>query len=145
NQAGVERVPRVAGASGGRPVLEDGRVLDVANVVWATGFGRDFSWIKLPVFDEQGEPIHQRGVVGREPGLYFVGLPFQSSLLSGLVAGAGPDARHVVQALVTRARIATGRKFPTAANGVTCRPKAVKPTRRVGTGSTEADRLPDAR
>jgi putative flavoprotein involved in K+ transport len=92
----------------GRPVLEDGRVLEVATVVWATGFVRDsFSqWVKLPIFDALGEPIHHRGVVLGEPGLYFVGLPFQSSLLSGIVAGAGPDARHVVGQLMRRARAA---------------------------------------
>ena len=47
-RAGVQRVPRVMGISHGRPVLEDGRVLDVSNVVWATGFVRDYRWIKLP-------------------------------------------------------------------------------------------------
>ena len=102
-KAGVQRMPRVAGVGAGRPVLEDGRVLEVANVVWCTGFGRDFRWIGLPVCDAAGEPIHHRGVVGTEPGLYFAGLPFQSSVLSGDVAGAGPDARHVVAQLAARA------------------------------------------
>ena len=96
-RAGVQRVPRVSSVSHGRPMLDDGRVLDVANVIWATGFVRDYRWIKLPVFDGNGDPIHHRGIVQTEPGLYFVGLPFQSSLLSGLVAGAGPDARYIVQ------------------------------------------------
>lgn len=111
-QAGVQRVPRVAGVTDGQPVLEGGRALDVANVVWATGFGRDFSWIKLPVVNAKGEPIHHRGVVHTEPGLYFTGMPFQSSVLSGLVAGAGGDANHIVRQIfaeprgssVTRAR-----------------------------------------
>ena len=84
-EAGVKRVPRVAGVRGGQPVLEDGRVLDVANVVWATGFVRDYRWMRLPIFNAKGNPIHHRGVVLNEPGLYFTGLPFQSSLLSGLV------------------------------------------------------------
>ncbi len=88
-------------------MLEDGRILDVANVVWATGFVRDYRWIRLPIFDANGDPIHHRGAVQGEPGLYFVGLPFQSSLLSGLVAGAGPDARHIVNQTAARAR-ATG-------------------------------------
>ncbi len=105
-QVGVQRVPRVAGVGNGRPVLEDGRVLDVANVVWSTGFVRDYRWITLPVFDANGEPVHHRGVVQAEPGLYFAGLPFQSSLLSGLVAGAGPDARHIVKQIAVRARAA---------------------------------------
>ncbi len=107
-RAGVQRVPRVVGVSGGRPMLADGRVLDVASVVWATGFLRDShsDWIKLPVFDADGAPIHHRGVVQSESGLYFAGLPFQSSLLSGLVAGAGPDAKHIVRQIVARASAA---------------------------------------
>ena len=111
-EAGVQRVPRVAGASRGQPVLEDGRVLDVATVVWATGFVRDFRWIRLPVFDAKGDlashgtPVHHRGVVQAEPGLYFAGLPFQSSVLSGLVAGAGADARYIVKQIAMRASAA---------------------------------------
>jgi putative flavoprotein involved in K+ transport len=101
-EAGVERVPRVAGVRGGQPILEDGRVLDVANVVWATGFVRDYRWIRLPIFDGKGDPIHHRGVVRTEPGLYFTGLPFQSSLLSGHVAAAGNDAKYIVKQITAR-------------------------------------------
>jgi putative flavoprotein involved in K+ transport len=99
-KAGVQRVPRVMGVSRGKPMLEDGRVLEVTNVVWATGFVRDYRWIRLPIFDANGDPIHHRGVVQTEPGLSFIGLPFQSSLLSGLVAGAGADARYLVHRIV---------------------------------------------
>jgi putative flavoprotein involved in K+ transport len=102
-EAGVQRVPRVAGVSHGQPLLEDGRVLEVASVVWSTGFVRDFGWIKLPVFGARGEPSHHRGVVQNEPGLYFVGLPFQSSLLSGLVAGVGDDAKYIANQIAKRA------------------------------------------
>jgi putative flavoprotein involved in K+ transport len=104
-QAGIQRVPRVTGVSHGKPILEDKRALDVANIIWSTGFERNFRWIKLPVFDAIGNPIHHRGVVQREPGLYFVGLPFQSSLLSGLVAGAGADARYIAKQITWRARV----------------------------------------
>jgi putative flavoprotein involved in K+ transport len=105
-EAGVERVPRVAGVSRGLPVLEDRRVLEVANVIWSTGFRRNFRWIRLPVIDARGEPIHHRGVVQSEPGLYFTGLPFQSSLLSGHVAGAGGDAKHIVGQIARRTTVA---------------------------------------
>jgi putative flavoprotein involved in K+ transport len=104
--AGVQRVPRVVGASGGQPVLEDRRVLDVANIVWATGFVRDLRWMRLLVFDSNGEPLHHRGVVQREPGLYFIGLPFQSSLLSDRVAGVGADAKYIVEQIARRDRAA---------------------------------------
>jgi putative flavoprotein involved in K+ transport len=65
--AGIGRVPRTAGARGGLPVLDDGRDLEVTNVIWCTGFVPDFSWIDLPVFAEDGDPVHDRGIVGSEP------------------------------------------------------------------------------
>ena len=102
---GIQRVPRMIDVSNGRPVLEGGQVLKVKNVIWATGFVRDYQWIKLPIFDSRGNPIQHRGVVAGTPGLYFVGLPYQSSLLSGLVAGAGLDAKYVAKQVSLRARI----------------------------------------
>jgi putative flavoprotein involved in K+ transport len=93
--AGVEHVPRVVGVRRGLPELEDGRVLDVANVVWCTGFRTDFSWIDLPVFDDDGQPRHFRGVVESEPGLSFLGLVFQYSLSSDVLPNRGRDARYL--------------------------------------------------
>ena len=81
------------GVRDGLPVLEDDRVLDVANVVWCTGFRTDFGWIDLPVFDPEGQPRHYRGVVDSEPGLYFLGLVFQYSLSSDVLPNRGRDAR----------------------------------------------------
>ena len=100
--AGVERVARVAGARDGMPLLEDGRVLDVANVVWCTGFRHDFPWIDLPVF-ESGEPEHERGVVRAEPGLYFMGLLFQYAEASDVLPGVGRDAKHVANHIAASA------------------------------------------
>lgn len=59
---------------GGRPRLEDGRVMDVANVIWCTSFHPGFSWIDLPILGEDGKPRHHCGIADGEPGLYFVGL-----------------------------------------------------------------------
>jgi putative flavoprotein involved in K+ transport len=101
--AGIERVPKTVGVRNGSPVLEDGRVLDVANVIWCTGFRHDFSWIDLPIFGEDGELLHHRGVVTSEPGLYFVGLMFQYSAGSNVIPGIGRDAKYVVRELVARA------------------------------------------
>ena len=102
--AGIERVGKTVGVREGKPVLEDGTVLDVSNVVWCTGFRHDLSWIDLPIFDEDGEPLHERGVVTGLPGLYFVGLPFQSSAASDVIPGVGRDARYVVNHLLIRGR-----------------------------------------
>jgi putative flavoprotein involved in K+ transport len=100
--AGVERVPKTVGVRDGLPVLEDSRVLDVANVIWCTGFRQDFSWIDAPVFDEASEPMHERGVAS-EPGLYFLGLDFLYSFISENVGGVRRDARHVARHIAQRA------------------------------------------
>jgi putative flavoprotein involved in K+ transport len=105
--AGIERVPRVVGVRDGLPLLEDDRVLEVANVVWCTGFRPDFSWIDLPIFgdeEEAIEPIHHRGIVAREPGLYFVGLFFLYAMSSGFLPGVGRDAEHIVKDIASRTK-----------------------------------------
>ena len=96
NEADVEQVPRTVGVQGGLPVLEDGRVLEVANVIWCTGFRQDFGWIDVPVFDDGGEPLHEGGVAS-EPGLYFLGLDFLYSFTSENVGGVGRDARRIAR------------------------------------------------
>ena len=100
--AGVERVPKTVGVRDGLPVLEDGRVMDVANVIWCTGFRQDFSWIEVPVFDDESEPMQERGVASM-PGLYFVGLDFLYSFTSENVGGVGRDARHIAKHIASRA------------------------------------------
>jgi putative flavoprotein involved in K+ transport len=102
--AGVKRVGRIAGVGDGKPLLEDGRVLDVANVIWCTGFHPGLSWIDLPVFDEDGEPRHERGVVAGEPGLYFVGLHFLYAFSSTMIHGVGRDARYIAEAISARSK-----------------------------------------
>jgi len=94
--AGIQRVPRMAGVRNGYPVLEDGRVLDVSNVIWCTGFTPHYDWIDLSLPIHNGVPVHDRGIVESYPGLYFVGLPFLYSLSSALVGGVGRDAAHIV-------------------------------------------------
>jgi len=101
---GVRRVGRVLGVRNGLPILDDGRVLDVANVVWCTGFHPGFSWIDLPVFDGNGDPRHERGIVSSEPGLYFVGLDFLYSYSSTMIHGVGRDARRIAEAVAARAQ-----------------------------------------
>jgi len=99
--AGIERVPRMTGVMNGCPVLEDGKVLEVSNVIWSTGFTRDYDWIDLSLPTHNGLPVHDRGIVGSAPGLYFVGLPFLYSLSSALLGGVGRDAEHIVAHIVS--------------------------------------------
>jgi putative flavoprotein involved in K+ transport len=105
SNAGVERVPRVVGTRNGLPLLEDGRVLDVANVVWCTGFHPGFSWIDLPVFGADGLPLHENGTVTQEPGLYFVGLHFLYALSSEMIHGVGRDAARIAAVVAERGRL----------------------------------------
>jgi len=100
--AGVEWVGRTTGTSDGYPQLQDGRVMQVANVIWCTGFRTDYSWIDLPIFDEYGYPVHKRGVVSSHPGLYFMGLPFQRTLSSTLILGVGKDAGYIANHIASK-------------------------------------------
>lgn len=99
--AGAERVSRTVGVEKGYPVLEDGSVLEVSNVIWCTGYAPDYHWIDLPLPTHHGVPIHARGIVESIPGLYFIGLLFQYSLSSGLLGGVGRDAEYIVNHIAT--------------------------------------------
>lgn len=92
---------RVAGVKDGLPVLEDGRVLEVANLVWSTGFHHDFSWIDVPGLGD-GEPPHRGGVVDGQPGLYLVGLHFLYAVSSAMIQGAGRDAEFIARHIAAR-------------------------------------------
>jgi len=72
----------------------DARAANLSAVVWCIGFGSDFRWVKLPIFDERGHPEHVRGITP-VPGLYFLGLPWLHTWGSGRFAGVGSDARHL--------------------------------------------------
>ncbi len=100
--AGIRRVPRMARVREGRPLLDDGQVLDVANVIWCTGFDPGFSWIDLPVFGADGAPRHERGIAADVPGLYFVGLLFLYAVSSTMIHGAERDARRIADAIIAR-------------------------------------------
>src|SRR5688572_485871 len=99
--AGIERVPRMTGVRNGYPVVEDGRIIEVSNVIWCTGFIPDYSWIDLSLPTRKGFPIHDRGIVDSCPGVYFIGLLFLYSLSSALVGGVGRDAAHIVDHIVS--------------------------------------------
>jgi len=103
--AGVERVfARTVGVNEGLPVLEDGRVVEAANVIWCTGFRNNYEWIRFPLpLEDDGFPAQERGAVPSSPGLYFVGMLFLHSFSSMLILGAGRDAERVAQHLVSRA------------------------------------------
>jgi putative flavoprotein involved in K+ transport len=67
---------------------------ELTSIIWATGFSRDYSWIKTDVLNENGNPVHSRGI-SREPGVYFLGLPFQSRRSSSFLFGVWHDAKYI--------------------------------------------------
>ncbi|CAN5737658.1 NAD(P)/FAD-dependent oxidoreductase [soil metagenome] len=103
--AGVERVPKVVGAKDGHPILEDGRVIEVANIIWCTGYRPGFSWIDLPILGDRQEPEHVGGLVPSQPRLYFVGLHFLYSLTSETITGVPRDAQRIARHIAEAERI----------------------------------------
>jgi putative flavoprotein involved in K+ transport len=98
----VRNTSRVAGVKDGRPVLDDGTVVDAATVIWCTGFRQAFDWIEAPVFGEDGYPEEYRGVVESVPGLFFCGLSFQYAFSSMVLPGVSRDAEYVARQISDR-------------------------------------------
>jgi len=83
----------------------------ITSIIWATGFVTDYSWLKVDTFDEKGRPKHQRGV-SAEPGIYFLGLPWQSRRGSSFIWGVWHDAKHLADRISTQRRYLAYRTFP---------------------------------
>ena len=82
-----------------RPIRRlDFRTADIGTVIWATGYDLDFDWIDIPVLDQRGAPVHEKGVT-RFPGLYFLGLNFLSKLSSSFLIGVAEDAERVAESV----------------------------------------------
>ncbi|MGW8249704.1 MAG: flavin-containing monooxygenase, partial [Anaerolineales bacterium] len=79
------------------------RRANIHTIIWATGFTGDCSWIHLPVFDTNGEPIHEHGV-SPVAGLYFIGFPWLSKRKSGIIYGIAEDAQYIASALEKQLR-----------------------------------------
>ena len=86
------------------PILEmDLAAAGITSIIWATGFSVDYSWLKVDAFDDKGRPRHQRGV-SSEPGIYFLGLPWQSRRGSSFIWGVWHDAKHLADRISTQRR-----------------------------------------
>ena len=115
-KAGVEFVPRTVGIRDGRPLLDDGTVVDAASVIWATGYRPQLDWVDLPVIGEDGDvETDHSGVVAREPGLYRVGREFLYAFNSHTVGGVGRDAKRIAKLIAAApARDEFGVRVPSA-------------------------------
>jgi putative flavoprotein involved in K+ transport len=90
--------------SASTPILElDLRAAGITSIIWATGFGNDYDWLKLPVLDERREPLHERGVT-QFPGIYFLGLRWLYKQKSGFLSFGGPaeDAAYLAEQIAAR-------------------------------------------
>ncbi|MFL4475833.1 flavin-containing monooxygenase [Paeniglutamicibacter sp. MACA_103] len=97
--AGVASVGRIDAVRNGIMVSKDGSPIEASTIIWATGYRPDYSWIDGLRTDEHGYPFHRRGVSTDVPGLGFLGIPFQYGLTSGIIGGAGRDARYLARRL----------------------------------------------
>jgi len=96
-EAPVESLPDLRDGYAAQVMPElDLKSAGITSIIWATGYKFDFSFVKLPIFDEDGFPLQKRGVT-EFPGLYFVGLPYIHTAASGLLAGVGEDARYITE------------------------------------------------
>ncbi len=78
----------------------------ITSIVWAVGFAFDYGWLHVDAFDEHGRPRHQRGV-SSEPGIYFLGLPWQSRRGSSFIWGVWHDAKYLAdQIMIQRGYLA---------------------------------------
>ncbi len=92
-------------------VWDDGQEEAVDAVIFATGYRPNLDYLRpLGALREDGRPNQRAGIARSVPGLYFVGLPFQTSFSSATLRGVGPDAARVVshaRRFVARGRSAT--------------------------------------
>ena len=86
---------------GPAPTALDLAAEGIRTVVWATGFGRSYPWLKLPVLDERGEIVH-RGGITPAPGLYVLGLNLQRRRKSTYIDGVGSDALEIADEIAAR-------------------------------------------
>ena len=94
--------PAIALPLSSRPITElDPTTAGITSVVWCSGFRYDFGWVKLPILNDAGEPLHVRGVT-QYPGFYFLGLRRTYSLSSALLAGVGNDAAFIAEHIAAR-------------------------------------------
>jgi putative flavoprotein involved in K+ transport len=90
------------GASSTKPILTlDLQSAGISTIIWASGYQLDFGWVQIPVFDQAGSPVHQRGVTAF-PGLYFLGLHWLYKTKSALLYGVGEDAAFIASAITER-------------------------------------------
>jgi putative flavoprotein involved in K+ transport len=99
---GIGFRPRLTGFTDRTARFADGTSAEVDAVVWATGYRPDYSWLHVPgVLDDSGAARHDAGVTA-VPGLYFLGLPWQTARGSALLGFVGADAATLAARMTDR-------------------------------------------
>jgi len=83
----------------------------ITSIIWATGYGFEFGWLEIDVFDERGRPIHERGV-SKIPGLYFLGLPWLTNRASAFLWGVWHDSKFLADQIIARGRASSATEGP---------------------------------
>lgn len=74
----------------------------ISTIIWATGYALDYGWIDAPIFGDRGYPRQNRGVTD-VPGLYFIGLLWQTGEPSATLVGPTIDGPHIVEQMALAA------------------------------------------
>ncbi|MET4638421.1 NAD(P)-binding domain-containing protein [Mycetocola sp. 2940] len=114
--AGVTRVPRIADVVAGRPATADGQALDVATVIWCTGYREDFGILDLPGASAE-RPDQVRGVVSAIPGLYLLGQQFLYAATSATLPGVSRDAKYLASRIAAHDRRGSDQPLPVGVGG----------------------------
>ena len=101
NRKNVNVVGRTNDALDETLFFEKENVDTIKNIIWATGYVQDFSWLKVDVFDADGKPAHDRGVA-KADGIYFLGLPWLSMRGSSFIWGVWEDAKYLAAQISAR-------------------------------------------
>lgn len=80
-----------------QPILTlDLAAQNISSVIWASGFGYDFSWLQVDTFNEFNQPIHKQGI-SPQRGIYFLGLPYLTGRGSSFIWGVWHDAKYIAE------------------------------------------------
>jgi putative flavoprotein involved in K+ transport len=110
-RGGIDFRPRLADVAGHTATFADGSTADVDAVVWATGYRSDYSWLNMPGVVVDGQVQHEAGATA-VPGLYFLGLPWQTCRGSALLGFVGADAATLSARMAVDAQNATATDVP---------------------------------
>lgn len=93
----VRHLPhRVVDCTDREVIFADGSHGQYDNIVWGTGFRPHYDWVDIDGALDDGTPRQERGL-SPVPGLFWLGLPWQSRLNSALINGVAGDTADLLE------------------------------------------------